>query len=510
MREVAVPVMDKCLHLVDHLPASNNFRRSMVSFRPILLVLGILLTTLAFMMCIPAAVDGYSGHADWKVFLTSASVTLFAGLLLVLGNRLAVYRLTVRQAFVLTSLSWVAVTAFGALPFAFSHPNMTYTNALFEAMSGLTTTGATVMVGLDHAPPGVLLWRALLNGLGGIGIIVMAVAVLPFLRVGGMQLFRTESSDRSDKILPKTAQMVNAIILVYLFLIALCILFLWVAGMGFFDAVCHGIAAVSTGGFSTKDASVAYFNNPWFDWILVLFMISGALPLTWYVRVVQKGWGAARKDSQVGTFLKILAAAVGVMTTWLWITKDFSFWYALRMAAFNVTSIITDTGFVTSDYGAWGHFAVTAFLIFPFIGGCTGSTAGAIKIFRWQILFRSVKRQTISMFQPHRIVDLRYNGQSYSPEVMAGAVSFVVLYLIGFAVLTLMVSLFDVDLLTSASAVAAAMANSGPGLGSVVGPFQGYHALPDAVIRILTFAMLFGRLELFTLLVLLNPQFWRD
>ncbi|MFN3077165.1 MAG: TrkH family potassium uptake protein [Alphaproteobacteria bacterium] len=482
----------------------------MLSLRPILLVLGMLLTTLSFVMCIPAVVDGYTGHPDWKVFLTSAGFTLFAGQLLVLGNRLTHFRLTSRQTFLLTVLSWVAVTAFGALPFVFAHDSLSYTNAVFETMSGLTTTGATVIVGLDNSPPGVLLWRALLHGLGGIGIIVMAVAVLPFLRVGGMQLFRTESSDRSDKVLPKTAQMINAIILVYLVLNVLCILALWIAGMEFFDAVCHGIAAVSTGGFSTKDASLAYYDDVWFEFILMVFMVSGALPLTWYVRVVQKGWTAARKDSQVWVFLGILLVSIGVMTVWLWLSSGYSLIHALRLASFNVTSILTDTGFVSTDYSLWGHFAIAGFMVLPFIGGCTGSTAGAIKVFRWQILFLAVKRQLIAMFQPHRVVDLRYNGQSYSQDVMISAVVFVALYIISFAVLTLIVCSFSIDFLTSSSAVAAAMANSGPGLGPIVGPAGNYSTLPPAVIWILSFAMLFGRLELFTVLVLFSPQFWRD
>lgn len=481
----------------------------MVNFRPILLVLGVLLTTLALGMWVPAAVDGYLGHADWSVFLASSAVTLFAGLLLILGNRVSVQRLSVRQAFVLTVMSWVCVTIFGALPFTFSGLDLSFTDSFFESMSGLTTTGATVIVGLDDAPPGILLWRSLLHGLGGVGIVVMAVAVMPLLRIGGMQLFRMESSDKSEKVLPKAAQVASAIVVVYLLLIVLCILALWIAGMSVFDAVNHGISAVSTGGFSTKDASVGYYNNALYEFILIVFMIGGALPLSWYVRTVQKGRNGAR-DSQVTTFFQVLGFCIAVVTVWLWATSEMSFLEALRHVAFNVTSIMTDTGFVSLDYGTWGPFAIAAFLLLTFIGGCTGSTAGSIKIFRWQIFFRTLKRQLLLMFQPHRVMDLRYNGQSYSDDVVASVTSFVAIYLIAFGLLTGLVCLFGVDFLTSASAVSAAMANSGPGLGPIVGPSGTFQPLPDTVTWILSFAMLLGRLEIFTILVLLSPHFWRD
>ncbi|MEO5373858.1 MAG: TrkH family potassium uptake protein [Alphaproteobacteria bacterium] len=481
----------------------------MLNFRPILLTVGILLTTLALGMLVPAAVDGYLGHHDWSVFLASSAVTMFAGLLLILGNRVSVHRLTVRQAFVLTTLSWVAVVLFAALPFIFSKLHLSVTDAIFESVSGLSTTGATVIVGLDNAPPGILLWRALLNGLGGVGIVVMALAVLPVLRIGGMQIFRMESSDKSEKALPKTAQLASAIVGVYLLLIVLCALGLWFAGMSLFDSVAHAMAAVSTGGFSTKDASLGFYDNPVYEAILVVFMISGALPLTWYLRTAQKGWRGAR-DSQVSTFFSVLGTSIAVVAVWRWLSSDMSFFESLRHATFNVTSIIVDCGFVSIDYGTWGSFAIAAFILFTFFGGCTGSTTGSIKIFRWQILFRAIKRQLVLMFQPHRVVDLRYNGQSYSDDVIVSVVTFVSVYLITFGFLTVLVSLFNVDLLTSASAVSAALAGSGPGLGPIVGPSGTYQPLPDAVKWILSCAMLLGRLEIFTILVLFNPQFWRD
>ena len=483
----------------------------MIDLRPVFMVVGILLVTLAATMVIPALIDFASGHPDWLVFGASSAVTMLAGGLLYFGNHCPRTSFNVRQAFLLTNLAWVVVSAFAALPFAFSQLELSYTDAYFEAMSGLTTTGATVIVGLDRAPPGILMWRALLNGLGGVGILVMAVAVMPFLRVGGMQLFRMESSDKTEKVLPKTGTMAAAIVTTYLGLAFLCAICLYTAGMGLFDAVAHALAAVSTGGFSTRDASLAAFDSPWIEGILMVFMISGALPLSFYVRVLQhNARRRALRDTQVRAFLKVLASCVLVMTLWLWSTRDIALLQALRLAAFNVTSIVTDTGFVSTDYSQWGHFAVAAFLLFTFIGGCTGSTAGGIKIFRWQILFRAIAGQVVWMFQPHRVLPLKYDGRAYGQDVVGSVVSFVVAYLLAYALLTVAMCLFGLDFLSGASAVAAAMANAGPGLGPVVGPAATYKGLPEAATWLLSFAMLLGRLEIFTIAVLFAPQFWRE
>ncbi|MBF0169017.1 MAG: potassium transporter TrkH [Alphaproteobacteria bacterium] len=480
-----------------------------MELRPIFLVLGLLVSTLALFMFFPAMADLVAHHEDWKVFAISGLVTFFIGMLFVVGNRGAVSHITLRHGFVLTSLSWVVLSAFGALPFVFSHLGLSYTDAFFEAMSGLTTTGATVIVGLDNAPPGILLWRAILHGIGGIGIIVMAVAVLPSLRVGGMQFFRMESSDKSEKFMPKAAQMAMSIILAYLALVLACFVALWIAGMTPFDAICHALATISTGGFSTKDASVGYFANPWFEWIIVVFMLSGALPLTYYVRLTREGWEALAKGSQIWTFLTVVATFTGMLTLWLWFMRDVGFTEALRMAAFNITSIITTTGFVTSDFSLWGDFAMMVFLLAAFTGGCTGSTTGSIKIFRWQVLTRYVRTQLALMYQPNRVFTLKYDQSSYSSDVVLSVIMFVMVYLLSTAILALAVSLTGLDFLSSLSGVAASIGNVGPGLGNVVGPCCTFEPLNDAAIWLMSLAMLLGRLEIFTLLILLTPNFWR-
>lgn len=480
-----------------------------MELRPIFLVLGLLVSTLAVFMFFPALADLVAHHEDWKVFAIAGLVTFFIGMLFVVGNRGAVNHFTLRHGFVLTALSWVVLSAFGALPFVFSHLGLSYTDAYFETMSGLTTTGATVIVGLDNAPPGILLWRAILHGIGGVGIIVMAVAVLPSLRVGGMQFFRMESSDKSEKFMPKAAQMAMGIIVVYLVLVFLCFVALWLAGMTPFDAICHALAAISTGGFSTKDASVGYYANPLYEWILILFMISGALPLTYYVRVAKEGWDAALKGSQVLTFLMTITAFTLMLALWLWLTRDDTFSEAFRMAAFNVISVITTTGFVTQDYSLWGDFALVVFLLAAFVGGCTGSTTGSIKIFRWQVLTRYVRTQLALMYQPNRVFTLKYDQSSYSSDVVLSVIMFVVMYFVSTAVLTLAVSATGLDFMASLTGVAASIGNIGPGLGNVVGPCCTFQPLNDAAKWLMALAMLLGRLEIFTLLILFTPNFWR-
>ncbi|MBI4966826.1 MAG: TrkH family potassium uptake protein [Rhodospirillales bacterium] len=480
-----------------------------MDFRPIFLVLGLLVAALGLVMFIPAIADLVADHEDWRIFTASGFATLLIGALTMLANRGGPTTLTVRQAFLLTTLAWVALAAFGALPFVFSHLGLSYAEAYFEAMSGLTTTGATVIVGLDEAPPGILLWRALLHGVGGIGIVVMAVAVLPFLRVGGMQLFRMESSDKSEKLMPKAAQMALAIILVYFGLAILCTLALWLAGMNAFDAVCHALATVSTGGFSTKDASVGYFDSDVIDWILVVFMLSGGLPLTYYVRVLGEGWGAARKESQPRTFLSVVAVIVVVLSLWAWQVADYPLDYAFHHVAFSVASIITTTGFVTVDYSEWGDAMMLAMLLVTCIGGCTGSTSGGIKIFRWQILLRYIRAQLSLMFQPNRVITLRYDQTAYTPEVTLSVITFIAVYFVSMGGLSMLVALTGVDFLSALSGTAAAMANVGPGLGKVVGPAGTYQPVPEATKWLLSVAMLIGRLEIFTILVLFTRNFWR-
>ncbi|KJB94999.1 potassium transporter TrkH [Skermanella aerolata KACC 11604] len=478
--------------------------------RPVFHIIGILLAVLGVGMLVPALLDSAIGHSDWIVFVTSSAITIGAAGALYLGTSGPIERFGVKQTFLLTTMAWVVLAVFGALPFMMSTTQLDFTDAFYEAMSGLSTTGGTVIVGLDNAPPGVLLWRALLNWFGGIGIIVMAIAILPVLRVGGMQLFRTESSDRGDKPFATVRDTANGITLTYLGLTVFSTVLFNLAGMDWFDAVCHAMAAVSTGGFSTKDASLGYFESIPILWVAVVSMISGAVPLTYYIRLLRNFGGAALADSQVWTLMGILVVSVGAMTGWAYFEVGLEFVPALSHSAVNVVSIITDTGFVSTDYSTWGGFPMVTFFFFFFIGGCTGSTSGSIKIFRWQILFGSMQAQMIRMLQPHRVVVRTYNGKPVQPDVVDGVINFVFAYILSYVILTLMIAATGLDMLTASSSVASALAGAGPGLGPVVGPAGTFAPLPDAAKWVLCLAMLLGRLEVFTVIVLFTRTFWRS
>lgn len=481
----------------------------MIDFRPIFLILGILLTTLAVMMIIPAIADIVAGNPDWQVFAVAAGVTLFIGVSLSLTSRAGGATLSVRQAFILTTMSWIVLTAFAALPFAFSQLDLSVTDAFFEAMSGITTTGSTVIVNLDIAPPGLLLWRSLLQWLGGIGIIVMAVAVMPLLRVGGMQLFRMEASDQSEKAMPRAAQVAAAIGVIYLALTLIWAFLLWFAGLSGFDAVAHAMTTIATGGFSTYNSSIGHFDSATVDAIITVGMIIGSLPFLLYLMVMQGKPGNLMRDTQVQWFLTVLAVIIVIVAGWLWLKNGEDPLQALRFASFNVVSIMTGTGYVTAGFDQWGSFAIPIFFFIMFIGGCAGSTTCGIKIFRFQVLYAAARTQFHNLVQPHGVFIPYYNRRPIPEEVIGSVMSFFFVFFATYTMLALALGFMGLDFITSVSAAAAAISNVGPGLGPVVGPEGNYASLPVAAKWILSIGMLLGRLELFTVMVLFTRAFWR-
>ncbi len=481
----------------------------MIDLRPVLFVVGILLTTLAAFMFVPALADAMVGNPDWRVFLAAGFFTLFIGITLMLMNRTGPVRLSVRQTFLLTTLAWIVMAAFAALPFSFAELELDYADAFFEAMSGLTTTGSTVIVGLEDAPPGILLWRALLQWQGGIGIIVMAIAVLPLLRVGGMQLFRMESSDQSEKALPRAAQVAGAIGAIYLVLSFVWAMAYWFAGMSGFDAIAHAMTTIATGGFSTYDRSIAHFDSALIDGIATAGMVIGSLPFLLYLAIVQGNPMALLRDSQVQWFLTVLLLVMISIAGWLWLENNMMPLAALRYATFNVASIMTGTGYATAGFDSWGSFAVPVFFFIMFIGGCAGSTTCGIKIFRFQVLYASARTQFQHLVQPHGVFIPYYNRQPIPDEVTSSVLSFFFVFGMTFAVLALGLAVLGLDFLTAVSAAASAIANVGPGLGPVIGPEGNYASLPDAAKWLLSAGMLLGRLELFTVMVLFTASFWR-
>ncbi len=464
---------------------------------------------IAAAMILPAVVDVADGHEDWKIFFGASVITFFVGGLMVLvayDDR--PIRLGIKEGFFLTTVSWLAVTVAAAMPFKLL--GLGFADSFFEAMSGITTTGATVLVGLDKLPRGVLFWRALLQGLGGLGIIVMAILMLPFLRVGGMQLFQTENSDRSEKITPRAFELTMSIAGVYLAMFVACAIAYGLLGMSVFDAVCHSLTTVSTAGFSTHDESFGFFRSPSLEWVCVLFMILGALPFVVYIKTLHGDRLAIWRDSQVQGFLSFVAVVSLTLAVWLTVTRDLSVGEAVRMSTFSVISIVTTTGFAVEDYTTWGTFAVGLFFLLKFVGGCSGSTTGGIKIYRLQVASMLTRSHFLHLMSPNRVVTLMYNGRRLPNDVPFSVVAFLAIYMATVGFFTVLLAALDLDLVTALTAATQAVGNVGPGLGHIIGPSGNFSTLPAEAKWVLSFAMLLGRLELFTVLVLFRIEFWRN
>lgn len=472
-------------------------------------ILGIFLITLAASMVIPLlTLLIYERSDDLSAFLWSSLITLVAGLALVIPGRPENAQLRPRDMYLLTTGSWLVVCIFAALPMVLIQ-HISYTDAFFETMSGVTTTGSTVLVGLDRASPGLLIWRSMLHWLGGIGFIGMAVAILPLLRVGGMRLFQTESSDWGDKVMPRSHMAAKYILFIYVGFTLLGFLAFWLAGMSLFDAINHSMASISTGGFSTSDLSLANWQLPAVHWVAVLLMIIGGLPFTLYVATLRGNRRALFKDHQVRGFLGFLVLTWLVFGTWLWMNSDHSWLDAFRIVAVNVTSVVTTTGFALGDYTTWGSFAVLLFFYLTFIGGCSGSTSGGLKIFRFQVAYVLLKANLQQLVHPRAVIKQQYNNHTLDEEIVRSLITFSFFFAITIGVIALGLSLMGLDWITALTGAATAVCNVGPGLGPIIGPAGNFSTLPDAAKWLLTLGMLLGRLEILTVLVVITPAFWK-
>ncbi|MGF1561395.1 MAG: TrkH family potassium uptake protein [Geminicoccaceae bacterium] len=482
-----------------------------LDIRPIALVIGYVLIVIAAAMLLPMVVDMVVGHSDWEVFFISFLITLFFGVALVLMNRAEpVDQFGAREAFLLTTLSWLSVAVFATMPFYLSELSLTLGESFFEAMSGLTTTGSTVIVGLDRAPPGVLMWRALLQWMGGIGIIVLGIVVLPMLNVGGMQLFRTESSDHSEKILPRAGQLASAIGSLYLTLTLLCGIAYWLGGMTGFEATAHAMTTIATGGYSTSDASIGHFQSAFIEWTAIAFMILGGLPFVVLIRFLNGDHAAPLRDHQLRWFLGMLLAAWLILCVWLFITAPYLDGHTVvRWVIFSSTSVMTGTGYAVTDYGTWGPLAIAVFYFLMSVGGCTGSTTGGIKVFRFAVLYSTTILQVRRLIQPSGVFRPTFEGRLLPEAAMVSVLAFFFVFAVSFSVIVIALSLFDLSFITAMSSALTALANVGPGLGPQVGPASTFADLPEGAKWVMAFAMLLGRLELFTVLVLFAPAFWR-
>ena len=481
----------------------------MLDLRPVLYTLGSLICMLSAGMIVPVIIDVIAGNPDWQIFVLTMVMSFSIGGMFVLANRGTGDALNLRQAFLMTTLAWAVLPAFAAMPIAFSELNLSYTDAYFEAMSGLTTTGSTIITGLDNAPPGILIWRALLQWFGGIGIIVMAVAVLPMLQVGGMQVFKAESFDTVEKILPKASQISGMISGIYISLTAVAMILYLIAGMSIFDAMAHAMTVIATGGFSTSDGSIGHFDSYLIDMITLLFMIIGSIPFVLIMQLIRGRPLIFWRDEQVQGFLKLVALLCVGVTVWLIIWKDFSLFEAFRYGSFNIVSILTGTGYATTNYAQWGSFSATLFFMVMFIGGCAGSTSCGIKIFRFQVLLKSMRSWVNHIIQPNGIFVPTYNRRPIAEDVKSSVLAFMTLFLGMFILLAVAISSTGEDWITSFSSAGTALANVGPGLGEKVGPAGNFGGLSDTAKWFMSIGMLVGRLEIFSVLVLFSPAFWR-
>ncbi|MGL5285288.1 MAG: TrkH family potassium uptake protein [Aeromonas sp.] len=480
----------------------------MIKLRPILFTLGLVLSKLALFMWLPtllALVTGTEGVAE---FLKSVLITHAAAFLCLHYGRKATFRLGVREMFLLTTLVWAVVCIFGALPFVFIN-HINFTDAYFETMSGVTTTGSTVLSGLDTMAHSILLWRSILQWLGGVGFIVMAVAVLPYLNVGGMKLFQTESSDWSDKSAPRAKTVANHIVLVYLVLSMLCVLAYWASGMTIFEAINHSMTTLSTGGYSTSDQSMSHFSHA-AHWIGTLFMFLGGLPFLLYVQSLSRRDASLFHDAQVRGFFWLVLATTAVLTLYLWHRNIFGFWDALRISCFNIVSVLTTTGYGLGDFGTWGPLSFILFLCLLGIGACSGSTAGGLKIFRIQLSFALFRKQMLQLMHPSGVFPQKFNGRPVNESIIRSMIAFVLSYVAVILFIAALLAFIGLDPLTSISSSITAVANVGPGMGPIVGPSTNFASLPESAKWILSFGMMLGRLEILTVAVLFFPSFWRQ
>lgn len=484
----------------------------MIAFRPIFYLIGILISIFAVAMMIPLFLELFIFKTDgWQEFAFGSFIAGSFGPLLALANHSPEkIELRVREAFLLTAASWIATSFFASLPIYWSSLGLSFVDSWFESVSSLTTTGATIITHLDNAPKGVLLWRSLLQWLGGTGIILMALTILPILRIGGMQLFRSEFSDRSEKILPRVSQISSAIVSVYLLFSFLCFMSLKLAGMGYFDAACHMMSTVSTGGISTHNASVGFYDNFLIELITMVFMIIGGVTYILYVRFWQGDFKAIYRDSQLRAFLCTMFIAGLGISLWNWQCEGFGIHKSFREGIFTAVSIMTSTGFTTADYSHWGNFPLFIIFILSLIGGCTGSTSGGMKVFRFQVLAAVARAHLKHLRRQHGVYVPTYQGQKISETVATSVLTFISLYFLAAFFIVMLLTLFNLDIINALSAAIAAISNIGPGITELIGPSGTYAPFPDACKFILMLGMILGRLEILTIFILFMPSFWRN
>ena len=478
----------------------------MSNYKTVFFTLGILQIILGIFMFIPIIAQFFYQEID-SSFFGASIVTIIFGTLFFLSNLDHENKLNLQQAFLLTALSWLSVAIFGSLPFFFSNLDFSFTNAFFESMSGITTTGSTIIANLENMPKSILLWRAILQWLGGIGIIIMAITLMPIMNVGGMQLFKISSNDSSEKVLPKSKEIAVRLIYIYSALTTMCALTYYMFGMSFFDSITHSMTTLATGGFSNYNESIGFFDSLAIEISAMFFIILGSLPFISYIKFINGNKDIFFSDTQITTFFKIIFISIIILSIYLFFNSSET--YNIRSIFFNVISILTGTGYVNAQFDNWGGFSLLIFLSLMFIGGCAGSTTCGVKIFRFQILYLFIANQLKKIIYPKGVFIIKYNQSSIDEKFISSIISFIFLYILIFFVVTALLSLDGLNFITAISAAATSISNVGPGLGDIIGPNGSFSSLSDFSKWVLSAAMILGRLELFAILVLFIPSFWR-
>ncbi|WP_300376127.1 TrkH family potassium uptake protein [Henriciella sp.] len=483
-----------------------------MQIRAVIFAIGIMIALLGAAMLPSALLDIADGSDQWSIFLISSAISLLIGAGLAVLSGGAPPSTGAREAFLLTVAIWIVLPIIATIPFI--SYGMSFTDSLFEAVSGLTTTGSTVMTGLDSTPRGILLWRAILQWIGGIGIIVTAIAILPMLRVGGMQLFQIESSDVSGKFLPRITEITAQTGIVYIIISMACAIVYAACGMSAFDAIAHSMTTMSAGGYSTHDASFAFFSDTPAAYAATFFMFIAGLPFSLLTLMLLHGrWRPMINDPQPRLYVCLALGFSAVIVIWHEAVVDppifDHIFHGFREALFNIISIMTGTGYASAPYDTWGEPVVVIFLIATFMGGCAGSAACGIKMFRLEISFKAVMAYAAQIVRPNRVVRIRYAGRTVPGDTLQSVMVFVFLYMATFVAATILISMTGEDLLTSISGAATSVSNVGPGLGPVIGPSGTFQSLSDPAKWVCLIAMLLGRLEFVAVFTLMTARFWR-
>ena len=471
--------------------------------------MGLLLVGLGFSMFLPMFADIIAQSAQWVVFLKSALICIFVGSLVSITSTFsAIQKLSPQQSVFLSISFWTIMPIFGMIPFMIGAPHAGFTDAFFEAMSGFTTTGSTVFISLHDLPPSIKLWRAMTQWYGGIGIVLATMIFFPELRMGGMQIFRSDIFNDGNKILPRLIELSMNVLAVYLVLTILCALIYSAVGMNILDAITHAMTTLATGGFANYDSSFIGTSAP-ICYVASIFMILAALPFIRYIQMTSDGLTPLLRDPQIKLFLIILFLITCILVFVQVIHSDRSWDLAFQHAFFNSISLLSGTGYVSDDYNSWGSFSVLLLFFAGLIGGCAGSTSCSIKIFRYQILFLSLRTQIKKIRWPNGIFLNKYNGKIIEFDVINSVAVFFILFLLSFIILAIFLAMTGLDFITALSGAASALANIGPGFGDKIGPLGNFSTLPDIAKWILIFGMLLGRLEMIAVYILLIKSFWR-